>query len=118
MFQPFSGKRENVSTLYAMFFTISFFKDKKTAEHNLDILFSLLNELCDASEWNRALESLAQAWETEAPKTHGNILDVVQTKKNIILKIHELVEDKTQRNIFEQADQGVRELYGEPTDYD
>ncbi len=111
MFRPFTTTRENVSNLYAMFFTIAFFKDKKAAEENLDVLFSLLNELCDVREWNRALESLAKAWETEAPKTHGDIVDVVQTKKNILMKINELIEDKTQRNIFDQADQGVRELY-------
>lgn len=111
MFNVISGKAKDLLSLYIIYFKISFYKNPKLAEENLDILFSLLNEIQDVREWNRTLKILAKAWNTTAPESN-NIVNIVQTKKNILNAIHKFnLEDKSEYNLFMQAENNVEALY-------
>jgi hypothetical protein len=112
MFNLFSNQSDNLLNLYVLYFKISFFENRIKAEENLDILFSLLNDNLDVPEWNRAMRSLAKAWKFD-PQESASIVDVIKVKRDLIGKILLDSEDQPQKELFDRAKKGVRELYEE-----
>jgi len=111
MFNTDSKKRSDLLSIYIIYFKVSFYKSPTFAEENLDLLFSVLNEIQEVSEWNRSLSTFAEAWKTVAPKSNG-IVDIVQTKVNILkaIKRHNLSE-KAEYDLIKDAENNVDKLY-------
>lgn len=112
MFGPFSDQNENLLNLYLLFFRISFYKDKRKAEENLDTLFAVLNEVLDASEWNRILKLLAKTWNIEANEENG-IVNMKVMKQALVDKILSENEEKRQNELFRTAEQDLEDLDSE-----
>lgn len=105
----FSKKVASLLNSYLFLLKLSYLHDKKKTIQNLNILLSFINNTHTVGDWNTVLTTLAEAWETSAPK-QDLIVDGDKTLKNIIEKLDYSIKELDFKRLVEEAKKKLKKL--------